>query len=397
LVSIIFVNFVVLSLVCFSGCSEDNGFDIIEINPRLVSANTSFSFKLFEQLVEQDAGENIFVSPSSIAIVLAMVYNGADGETQQAMAETLELQGMSLQELNEANAELIAALQDTERRVQLDIANSLWGREGYTFKPDFVKRNEKFYGADVRNLDFNNPNAPAVINGWVKEKTNGKITRIVDKISPFTTLYVINSLYFKGEWRAKFDKKHTHSRDFTLLDGSKRKVPMMFRTGDYMHYRNNAFQAISIPYGNKRFSMYVFLPDRNSSLEEFHRSLNAKNWEYWLSKFHEIEVELGLPRFKLEYEVKLNDALKAIGMEVAFDPGAANFEGITSRRPFFIDEVKHKTFVEVNEEGTKASAITMMSFAESGPEEFIVDRPFFCAIRDNGTGTVLFMGSIVEP
>ncbi len=371
---------------------------------RLVSANIIFGFKLFAEIVKQDTGKNIFVSPASVAIALAMTYNGAGGKTKQAMAGALELPAMSLQEVNRANAALRAMLENPDPKVQLNIANSLWARKGIIFKPVFMKRNEDFYGAEVTTLDFDDPAAPSTINSWVSEKTKGKINKIMENISSDAILFLINAIYFKGNWTVEFAKEKTEERPFYLLDGTQENHSMMSQSGNYRYYRGKNFQAISLPYGdNKRVSMYIFLPNEGFRLREFLESLNAENWKNWMSQFHMMQGSIVLPRFKLEYELNLNNALKALGMEVAFDKSRANFENMCPIAPgvnVFINEVKHKTFLEVDEEGTEAAGVTSveMRITSIGQEfSMIVDRPFFCAIRDNETGTILFMGCIVQP
>ncbi|MGH7600600.1 MAG: serpin family protein [bacterium] len=382
--------------------NQAQGKSIAPVDSKLIAANTHFSFKLFAQLVKQDDGKNIFVSPSSVALALAMIYNGASGETQQAMAKALEVSGMSLPDLNRANAALQAMLASSDPKVQLSIANSLWARKGVTFKPEFIKRTQDFYAAEISDLDFTLPGAPATINKWVSQKTNGKIDEIVETIPNDAILYLINAIYFKGTWMQQFDKSKTKEGRFTLLNGAKKRHPLMSQTGRYRYLENGEFQAISLPYGGN-MSMYVFLPGKNSSLNTFLANLSAAKWAGWMTQLRSQEGNITLPRFKLEYEVVLNNTLKSLGMESAFDPQRANFREMCAASPsanVFIGEVKHKTFVEVNEEGTEAAAVTsggMRATAYIPPFNMVVDRPFFCAIRDNQTGTILFMGSIVEP
>jgi serpin B len=364
---------------------------------RLVAANTRFGFKLFSEIAKQDAGKNVFLSPFSVAAALAMTYNGACGKTQRAMADALELKGMSLQEINEANAALRAALESIDPQVQLVVANSLWLKHGETFKPEFVQRGRSFYDAEVAN--FGDGDAP-VINGWVSRKTQDKIKELVtDDDVAMSILMLINAIYFKGNWTTQFDKAKTHEGEFTQLNGNRKKHPMMSQSGSYRHCRGNNFQAISLPYGGGRVSIYIFLPDQQSSLIEFQKQLTAKNWDTWKLQFRQMQGTITLPRFKVEYEIKLNETLGAIGLGIAFDSQKADFSEMTSP-PTFISEVKHKTFLEVNEEGAKAAAATVVEVMLGGlPKTFtmIIDRPFFCAIRDNETGTLLFMGSIVDP
>lgn len=371
------------------------------MNNQLVTANTQFGFKLFSEIIKQNGRQNIFVSPTSVAIALAMTYNGANGSTQQAMAETLQLKGMSLDEINQAQRTLNQILANPDPKVQLSIANSLWVREGITFKPDFLQKTKEFYQANVTNLDFSNRNAPSIINRWVNQNTNGKIPTIIDQINSSAVLFLINAIYFKGSWMSEFPKNATQELPFTLLDGTRKQHPLMSQSGRFRYFENDLFQAINLPYGEGRLSMYVFLPKSNGTLPSFYSKLTTENWEQWLKQFTTRQGSIVLPRFKLEYEITLNQTLKALGMSIAFEDNA-NFTGMTST-PVKIDEVKHKTFVEVNEEGTEAAAVTSIGIRATSarpqeePFRMVVDRPFFFAIRDNQTGTVLFMGSIVEP
>lgn len=372
-----------------------------------IIANIEFGFKLFSEVAKQNPRQNIFISPASVAMALAMVYNGARDETQQAMMNALEIRGMSLDEVNRANAALRTALTNLDPKVQLVIANSLWARQGIAFEPEFLQRNQDFYQAEVTELDFNDPRAAAIINGWVSKQTKGKINQIIQRINPLATLFLLNAIYFKGYWTVPFDKTKTREDTFTTLDGRQKKHPMMAQSGKFDYCRGQGFQAVSLPYGGGGVSMYVFLPDQNSNLIEFQQRLTAKEWAKMTTQFNRTEGRIVLPRFKIEYETDLNNALNALGMGVAFDQARADFSGICARPPtpnIYLDRVKHKTFVEVNEEGTEAAAVTSIGMAAAGlllsppkPFTMIVDRPFFCAIRENKTGTVLFMGSITDP
>ncbi|HVG21534.1 MAG TPA: serpin family protein [Blastocatellia bacterium] len=375
-----------------------------KVDARLASANTSFGFKLYGEVARQGAGKNIFISPSSIALCLAMAYNGAEGETKQAMARALEAQGVTLEELNSAYAGLRAALENPDPKVQLQIANSLWARKGIKFNPEFVKRNKQFYEAQLTELDFDGPAAITTINQWVSQSTRGKIDKIIDSIDRDTILFLINAIYFKGKWANEFAKDKTREDAFNLEGGSQKRAQMMSQSGSYSYYEAKNFQAVSLPYGGGRVSLYIFLPAKGTTLGEFQKGLTAANWEGWMAEFAESEGDITLPRFRTEYEVTLNDALKALGMEAAFDASRANFTGmLQGGQNAYISKVKHKTYVEVNEEGTEAAAVTsteMRATSAMRPRQrfrMVVDRPFFCAIRDNTTKTVLFMGSIMEP
>lgn len=373
------------------------------VDTKLVTANTGFGFNLFRKLEQTDPGQNVFISPASVAMALAMTYNGADGATKEAMAKTLGLQGMSLEEVNRANADLKTILENPDPGVQITIANSLWTRQGIDFKSEFMQRNRDYYAAEVETIDFSQPGAADTINNWVKKNTGSKIDKIVERIEADDILFLINAVYFKGSWADKFEQSKTKDGLFNLPDGTQKKQPMMSRTGQYGYYQGDNFQAVRIPYGNQRVSMYVFLPARESSLTEFYHNLDAANWEKWLPRFTETTVQLALPRFKFEYEVSLNDTLKALGMEIAFDSRQADFGKMCPITPLsvvYIGKVKHKTFIDVNEEGTEAAAATSVEFKCTGMPQItnmVVDRPFFFAIRDDQTGTILFMGSVSEP
>jgi serine protease inhibitor len=375
----------------------------VNTDTRIVESSNKFGFKLFSEVLKDDKDEkNVFISPSSVAIALAMTYNGASGSTQQAMAKTLELQGMTLPEINSSYAAALKQLLDTQdAKVQLSIANSLWANQDVSFAPDFLKRTQDFYQAKVSNLNFKDAAASTIINNWVEENTKGKITKIVDTIQPNQVLFLINAIYFKGNWSNEFDKSQTAQYPFYITSSRRKQHPMMSQEGNYRYYESEQFQAVSLPYGKDgKVSFYIFLPKQNSNLKAFYQELNIGNWEKWMTQFNEQKGFIRLPRFKTDYDVTLNDALKTLGMEEAFS-NKANFSGMGKN--FAISQVKHKTFVEVNEEGTEAAAATSVGIVTTSlreePEPFrmIVDRPFFCAIRDNQTGNILFMGSIIEP
>ena len=402
-----------VSLLIGTGCNSldallpDDGQsepETVSINTNVVSANTRFGFDVFNEIRQTEQDKNIFISPLSISIALAMALNGASGETEQAMTNALHLQGLDSESINVGYAALRGALETSDPKVPLTIANSLWARQDVPFNQDFLQRNNEYFGAEISTLDFMDPNTLTTINQWVNTNTNGKITKIIDEINSDLVLFLINAIYFKGTWQTEFDPAHTRDGTFHLATGDEKHVPMMTRTGDYPYYHNNddMFQAISIPYGDGQMSMYIFLPYRESDLNTFLESLNSESWENWIAQFHEIEIFLSMPKFKLEYEKTLNNPLQALGMEIAFAPGRADFSRMADLealgKNLYIGDVLHKAVVEVNEEGTEAAAVTSIGIrATSAPPEFIVNRPFFFAIRDNETQTVLFMGTVVEP
>lgn len=397
----------------FAGCNNlgaifsDEGQDepeTVSIHTNVVTANTQLGFDLFNEIRKIEQDQNIFISPLSISIALAMTLNGASGETEQAMANTLHLQGLGAEAINPGYAGLRQALQVADPKVILTIVNSLWARQDVPFKQDFLQRNTQFFGAEVSTLDFAAPNTLPTINQWVNTNTNGKITKILDEINPDMVLFLINAIYFKGTWQTEFDPSRTRDGIFYLATGDEKQIPMMTRTGDYPYYENYEakFQAISLPYGDGRMSMYIFLPYPESDLNTFLDGLNTEHWERWVSQLREQEVFLSMPKFKLEYKKTLNNPLQSLGMGIAFAPGLADFSQMADLealgKNLHIGEVLHKAVVEVNEEGTEAAAVTSVGIrATSAPPAFMANRPFFFAIRDNETKTVLFMGTVVDP
>jgi serpin B len=377
-----------------------------DASQQLQAASSRFALKLYDQIAKQPTGKNIFISPASIMVCLAMTYNGADGKTREAMAEALELQGMSVEDVNRAFADLKSALNSTDPKIKLNIANSLWARNGFTFKPAFIQRSKDYFEAELTSLNFADPAAAETINLWVSKNTEGKIEKIIDQISGDKVLYLINAIYFKGQWQVEFKKEKTQPDVFKLSGGEQKKLPMMSQSGNYLYYKGKDFQSVALPYGKGGVSMYVFLPDENSGLDQFEQNLTSENWDSWMQSFSMTPGHVMLPRFKVEWESDLNETLKALGMAEAFDSNRADFSqmaDLKSGNRLYISEVKHKTWGEVNEEGTEAAAATSVGVSLTSvsvppkPFSMKVDRPFFFAIRDNRTGVLLFMGSISNP
>ena len=409
---ILLVVLLIIPLVAVAGCKGKESEAVKTTTASFKNVNKTggeFDFRVFKRAVEEDKkGDeyaNVFLSPESLRIALMMTYNGAAGETEKAMAEVLGIQGMTLEEANEGSATLLAALEEAGQGAQVEIANSLWGKKGLEFNKDFIERNKEFYDAEVKEI-----NNAEEINKWVSEKTHGKIDKIVERIDPLTILFLINALYFKGECSEKFDTELTEDKDFTLQDGSKKKAQLMQQSGEYKYLEDDGFQAVELPYGDEeKVSMYIFLPREDKDLKGFVEILGSENWEKWMSGFSPREGDISIPRFKLEYEKKLVPTLEALGMGIAFTE-QADFEKMISKEKLpaeekvYISDVLQKTFVEVNEEGTEAAAVTKVEVAVTaappGPEErfeMVVDHPFFFAIRNNETDTLLFMGLIVDP
>ncbi len=371
------------------------------VNPQLVEANTRFGFKLFQEVQKQKAGENVLISPASVAIALSMAYNGANGETQAAMAKALQLNGMSLADLNQSNEDLKDLLEGSDPKVRLKIANSLWARKDVVFEADFLRQNQAFYKARVSSVDFQNPDTVKRINNWVNRNTSGKIPQILDRTDEEDLMYLINAVYFKGSWSVPFNKTATMSKPFTLANGKQKSHPLMSRGDRFSYAETDQFQAVSLPYGSGRWSMYVFLPKPDSNLAALTKTLSSENWQTWMKRFQKRQGLVQLPKFKADFSATLNPALTTMGMGTAFT-GSADFSKL-SPITAMISKVQHKTFVEVNEEGTEAAAVTSVGVVATSaqvmdePFSMVIDRPFFCAIRDSQTGTILFMGNIQDP
>jgi serine protease inhibitor len=374
------------------------------VDARIVKASNEFGMQLHRQLVQSEPNKmkNIFISPTSISLAVAMTYNGSKGETQTAMAKTMGWQGMSLDEMNRGNKTLISLLQQPGRGVQLRIANSLWSRKEIPFHKDFLKTNQAFYDAKITELDFNSPKAPDTINDWVNKNTNGKIPKIIESIDPMEVLFLMNAIYFIGGWKKEFQPSVTKEESFKLQDGSNKQVQMMAQTGTYEYLQDEGFQAIRLPYGDGQMDMLVILPAESSSLGALHDKLWADQ-SRWQQPFQQSRGEIKLPRFKIEYGEQLKEPFKAMGMTLPFDDVRADFSGMAPVPPnLYISAVTHKTFVEVNEKGTEAAAITSVHMSTTSapidkPFQMTINRPFFFAIEDRQTGAWLFVGSLVDP
>ncbi|RKU24895.1 proteinase inhibitor I4 serpin [Candidatus Poribacteria bacterium] len=402
----VFVSGLILSTI--SGCKRDPDMsnDVLldgPIDPNIVEANTKFGFNLFNEILKTEDNSNIFISPFSISVAVAMTLNGAAGDTEEGMVNTLQLHNIDTEVINPGYAILQQTLQVADPKVTLTLANSLWGNQEFSFDSEYRQRNSQFFEAEITSLDFRDPSSVNSINHWVNDKTNGNIPEIIDEISSDDVLFLLNAVYFKGSWQTEFDPTNTRDAMFHLADGSNKPVPMMFREDKYPFFYSKEFQAVSLPYGDGRISMYIFLPSNDSDLNTFLESLNIENWEEWISQFSERKVGVNIPKFKLEYKIELNQILKNLGMETAFNHNQADFSRMVSTDTaltgnLYISKVDHKTFVEVNEEGTEAAAVTGIGISVTSlPPQFTVNRPFFFAIRDNETGTILFMGTVVDP
>jgi serine protease inhibitor len=366
----------------------------------VISASNRFAFDLLRGVVERDTSANIFLSPLSASMALGMTMNGAAGETFEGMRSALGFGTLERDAINASYRSLIDLLVDLDRGVEMKIANSIWVRRGFPLHEPFVQSSRTHFGAEVSELDFADPGAPGVINRWVDRNTEGKIKDIVENIDPDVMLYLINAIYFKGSWSSRFDRRATAEATFHRADGSRQNVRMMYLPqGKVRHLWSQEAEIVDLPYGREAFSMTLVLPGEGRTVEDLVDSLDAESWDDWIDRLNAAEVDVHLPRFRLEYETLLNGTLRALGMQTAFDPTGADFSGMSPLGgDLYISNVKQKTFVDVNEEGTEAAAATSveMRVVSVGPT-FRADRPFLVAIRERLSGTILFLGVIGAP
>jgi len=381
---------------------EPKKITVSKTTEQVIAADNLFGIELFQRVLANDTADNIFISPTSVALALAMTYNGADGDTKSAMQETLRKQGLTPEELNQSYNALIDALVSVDPKVLLEIANSIWYRNDIEVLSEFIGVNQTYYDAEVNSLVFNDQ-AKDIINGWVADKTHDKIKEVLDFIPPDAIMYLINAIYFKGIWRSEFDKEKTSELPFYLPEGTPVQVPTMQQQDTFRYVKNDLLSAVELPYGHGNFSMVILLPNEGKTAGDIVSSLTIDNWNAWMQGLSEKDVVIHLPRLKFEYEKLLNQDLADMGMGIAFS-GAADFSKIDSTRDLCISRVIHKTFVEVNEEGTEAAAVTVVEIRETsypGPQEqpvyFYVDRPFVFIIKERDTGAMLFVGRVNNP
>lgn len=368
------------------------------VNKDLVYSNTGFAIKIFKELSVEDRNVNIFISPISISIAAAMAYNGARNKTMDEIAQVLEFTDFTPEKLNKYFKDLLLSMNDIDDMVELYSGNSIWYKKDFNAQKDFMDLTKNYYNASVYDVDFTSIDTADRINSWVSEATQGKISKITDQDSlKDTVLYLINAIYFKGQWKDKFKVENTAEDTFYLSEGSTKKINMMNNIEKYKYYQGEDFRMLRMPYGRDKSAMYVLLPDENIAIDEFIDGLSPELLTKSIAGASSHEVNLKFPKFKAEYGAKsLVESLKRMGMANAFTD-KADFSKIAPQ--MFISQVEHKAIIEVNEEGTVAAAATSFGMGVTAvrPVEFIVNRPFLLMIIDDRTGNILFMGKIVEP
>ena len=361
----------------------------------VIRASNRFAFELLAQANRPN--DNLFLSPLSASMALGMTMNGAAGETWNQMRDVLGFGSLAQEEVNVSYESLLELLVGLDPAVETAIGNSVWTRQGFPVHSEFLDTVRETFDAEVAELDFASPSASERINEWVRAATNGRIEDIVPDVIPdIVVMYLINAIYFKGSWTLQFDPSDTRSEPFHLDDGSTQTVPLMILQDELPYQENGRFQAVDLPYGGRAFSMTVLLPGQGVSVDSLAASLDAMEWEDITGGFRDTDLLLFLPRFRMPYERTLNDDLAALGMVDAFDQ-RADFARLSPVGGLFISEVKQKSWVDVNEEGTEAAAATAVTVPTSAGPVLRADRPFLFFIRERLSGSILFAGKLASP
>lgn len=365
----------------------------------LLGASNTFSFALWKRVNSEQRDSNVFVSPLSASFSLGMAMNGAANQTLDEMRKGLQFGTAPTADINASYKSLIALLTSLDKTVTMEIANSIWYRNTFPFNQSFLDDGANYFGATIKPLDFSDVSGSlAAINGWVNTQTKGKIPTILESIEPDNVMFLINAIYFKGSWRARFDPALTQDGTFHAVGGDQ-TVRLMHRHGTMSYAETPTYQAVDLPYGDSAFTMTVVLPKTGTSVETLASSLDATSWSTLTAGVHSADVDLFLPKLTMTWKRELSPDLKALGMQVPFTANA-DFTRMSSRgRELYISFVRQKTFVDINEEGTEAAAVTATGISvTSAPLTSVmrVDRPFMFVIRERLSGTVLFMGKVVK-
>tara|TARA_R110001583_G_scaffold23003_6_gene85648 strand:- start:4799 stop:6025 length:1227 start_codon:yes stop_codon:yes gene_type:complete len=392
-----------ICIITFQSCSTTDdepltSFDSIAKSQQIVTSNNDFAFSLFKEIAQTETENNFMISPVSASLALGMVYNGANGETKQAFANIFNYGNTTLEETNLVNQNIIENLTRTGSGTTFEIANSLWVNNSFPVKETFLKANETYYFAEVQNKDFNDPKTLETINNWVSNKTNGKIPSVLNDISPNAVLYAINALYFKSDWKFRFSPEDTKSLPFQLDNGTVKQVDMMSMEQDLKFLSNTLFSSVELPYKNDKYTMMLMLPHTDKTVDDIVAILNSENWMDWQNNYVVQDIKITLPKFTFSYEKQFNDALTNLGLGIAFTENA-NFSGLSDINTQ-ISFVLQKTFIDVNEKGSEAAAVTAVGIEVTSigeTRQFLLNRPFLFVITEKETGSICFMGKVGIP
>ncbi len=360
-----------------------------------IRASNDFGLALLREVASDRPGENVVLSPFSASVALGMAYAGAESATADSMRETLGWGARTRDEILSAYRDLPALLMGLDPGVQLGSANAMWVRDGFPVRPTYAGDVQAFFDAEVRNGDFG-PSTVADMNAWASQKTNGRIPKVIDRFEDEVVM-LLNALYFKGAWRGRFDPSRTQSVPFTTSTGAKPSVPMMFRMGEIAGTYVSGTAIAEVPYGNTAFVMTLVLPDAGTSPRQWLEGMASAAFDTVLQRLTPRQFELGLPKFRLAVDYQLTGPLARMGMGIAFDDRRADFSRIAAAR-LYISRVKQDVFIDVNEEGTEAAAVTQVAVAPASlPPSLRLDRPFLFFIRERLSGTIFFAGIIEHP
>jgi serpin B len=385
---------------------ENRNIILDEKSAQLIESDNAFGLDIFKKIRTASDKENIMISPLSISVALAMTYNGANGDTKTEMENALRLNGLTPEQINASYKMLINELQLVDKDVVFELANAIYYETGFNIKQTFLDINKNYYDAEVNALNFALPSALEEINGWVNEKTHTKISRILENLSPNTRMVLLNAIYFNGIWSNKFDEDGTKMFPFTKSNEKSKDVATMHMEKTLEYTSNALFDAVKLPYGNGQYNMVVMRPAAGKKSDNVIDKLSAENWGTWMKSFKKEEhVVVSMPRFKFAFNMGLKEVLKKMGMVKAFDPNKSNFSKITNDEALFISKVIHKSFIDVNETGTEAAAVTavVMETTSAGSGSgvtkiyFTVNKPFVFAITEKDTGAILFIGEVNNP
>lgn len=364
---------------------------------KIITGSNDFAFDLFRTGNIAQHKANVFISPLSASMALGMTANGANGATYDEMRNSLRLSGATREEVNGGYKSLISLLRELDPKTDFRIANSIWYKQTFPFNTSFLDESKLYFDARVEGLDFTSSSTVSTINSWVSEQTNNRIPTILDAIRPEEVMFLVNAIYFKGIWQRQFDKAKTVNAPFYAADGTTTTVPMMARGEGVEYAATSEYSAVDLPYGNSAFTMTVVMPN-NRDIDSFAESFDQTKWNALASSLHESNLQVYLPRFRMEWKRELNDDLEQLGMTLAFQPNNADFTRMSPRGlELFITRVLQKTFVDVDEQGTEAAAATLVGVGlTSAPAAFRADRPFLVVIRERFSGTILFIGKIAR-
>ena len=373
--------------------------DLTSAERSVLGASNAFSFSLWKRVNLAQKDSNVFVSPLSASFSLGMAMTGTANQTFDDMRAALQFGTASLADIDAGYKSLIALLTSLDKTVTMEIANSIWYRNTFPFNQSFLDDGTNYFGATIKPLDFANVDASlSAINGWVNTQTKGKIPTIIDKIEPENVMFLINAIYFKGSWRERFNPALTQDGTFHAVGGDQ-TVRLMNRHAKMLYAETATYQTVDLPYGDSAFTMTVVLPKTGTTVESLAASLDAASWQTLTSSLHTGDIDLVLPKVRMSWTRGLIPDLKGLGMLVPFADGADFTRMSTRGRELYISSVRQKTFVDINEEGTEAAAVTSTGISlTSAPITTVmrVDRPFVFAIRERLSGTVLFMGKVVR-